>query len=602
MRKTNSEKIEKKQTYVLPTLKYFFPAAWKTDKAFFILSVIHVIVTAAIPFAELFFLPTIIDAMMAPEKDLAFIFTNAAIMVILDISLRLASSVLGCHLEKYEDKFLNSINEEIAKRCMEIDFALTENKEALDQINKARDGLDWSGGTYRIATTFFGLISKVITLLGVITLLVISAPWLLLIIGSMLAVSAALNKKKNKVEIEWFSRLSLINRVFGYVIFELEDFRFGKDIRLYGASGMMVEKATQQIKRLMKGFEDNTWKTYPISILDVASSALRDFGTYFYLGALAILGHITIGVFSQLTNASGVLYEAVSGIIFGLQDIVKYTNYGYEIVKFMNYPPYLEKGDKKIERLAGEHTIEFRDVSFTYPNTAVQILSHVSIKLKTGDKLSVVGLNGAGKTTFIKLLCRLYDVDDGEILFDGVNIKEYDYDEYMKLFSVVFQDFRLLAFSVKDNILLGKEDESGRVGKLLEQVGLKKKVESLPKGEDTTMFRAFDKNGVELSGGEQQKLALARALYKDAPVVILDEPTAALDPVAEYEIYRQFNDIVGGKTAVYISHRLSSCKFCDKIAVFSGGTIAEYGTHDELVHKQDGIYAEMFHAQAQYYV
>ena len=172
----------------------------------------------------------------------------------------------------------------------------------------------------------------------------------------------------------------------------------------------------------------------------------------------------------------------------------------------------------------------------------------------------------------------------------------------MKLFSVVFQDFRLLAFSVKDNILLGKEDESERVGKLLEKVGLKKKVESLPKGEDTTMFRAFDKNGVELSGGEQQKLALARALYKDAPVVILDEPTAALDPVAEYEIYRQFNDIVGGKTAVYISHRLSSCKFCDKIAVFSGGTIAEYGTHDELVHKPDGIYAEMFHAQAQYYV
>ena len=214
----------------------------------------------------------------------------------------------------------------------------------------------------------------------------------------------------------------------------------------------------------------------------------------------------------------------------------------------------------------------------------------------------MVGLNGAGKTTFIKLLCRLYDTDEGEILLDGVNIREYDYDEYMKLFSVVFQDFKLLAFTAQDNILLGKEDSPEHVDELFEKVGILNKINSLSNGRDTMMFRQFDKNGVQLSGGEQQKLAIARALYKDAPMVILDEPTAALDPVAEYEIYCRFNELVGGKTAVYISHRLSSCKFCDRIAVFSDCTIKELGTHEELVHKPDGIYAEMFRAQAQYYI
>ena len=183
-----------------------------------------------------------------------------------------------------------------------------------------------------------------------------------------------------------------------------------------------------------------------------------------------------------------------------------------------------------------------------------------------------------------------------------MNIRDYDYDEYMKLFSVVFQDFRLLAFSVQDNILLGNEDSPENVDAVLEKVGLLDKVNTLPHGRDTMMFRQFEKDGVQLSGGEQQKLAIARALYKDAPVVILDEPTAALDPVAEYEIYCRFNELVGGKTAVYISHRLSSCKFCDRIAVFSDFTIKELGTHDELVHKPGGIYAEMFAAQAQYYV
>ncbi len=387
-----------------------------------------------------------------------------------------------------------------------------------------------------------------------------------------------------------------------YVSFELEDFRFGKDVRLYGAAATMIQRASQQMDRLNQYYRKKADERYPLDILDVTVGALRDFGTYLYLGALAILGKITIGVYSQLTTSGGVLNSSLQGAIYGLQDIVKRCNYGYEIVKLMEYPPMLQKGSREIPDLTLPHEIEFRNVSFSYPNTGVRVLENVSITIKAGERLSVVGLNGAGKTTFIKLLCRLYDTDEGEILLDGVNIRDYDYDEYMKLFSVVFQDFRLLAFTAQDNILLGREDSPESVDKLFHKVGLLDKINSLPHGRDTMMFRQFDRDGVQLSGGEQQKLAIARALYKNAPVVILDEPTAALDPVAEYDIYCKFNELVGGKTAVYISHRLSSCKFCDRIAVFSGGTIKELGTHDELVKLPDGVYAEMFHAQAQYYI
>ncbi|MDE5679135.1 MAG: ABC transporter ATP-binding protein/permease, partial [Lachnospiraceae bacterium] len=278
--------------------------------------------------------------------------------------------------------------------------------------------------------------------------------------------------------------------------------------------------------------------------------------------------------------------------------IIKKTNYAYEYIVLMRYPIAIEKGEKHVENKP--HTIEFKNVDFTYPNTEVQVLKNVSLTLHAGEHLSVVGLNGAGKTTFVKLLCRLYDPTAGEILLDGVNISEYDYNEYMQLFSPVFQDFKLFAFSMKENIILGDDMKQEAVLPLVKQVGLEEKVSSMEKGLDTSLFKFYEEDGIEPSGGEQQKLAIARALYKKAPVVILDEPTAALDPVAEYDIYRQFEELVGGKTAVYISHRLSSCKFCDRIAVFSEGRVAEYGAHDELL-KLGGIYAEMFAAQAQYY-
>lgn len=228
-------------------------------------------------------------------------------------------------------------------------------------------------------------------------------------------------------------------------------------------------------------------------------------------------------------------------------------------------------------------------------------MSHVSFRLHPGEKTAVVGMNGSGKTTLVKLLCRLYDPSEGSILLNGTDIREYEYEEYMRLFSVVFQDFKLLAQPLGENVAAAQEYQQERVWECLKKAGFAARLERMKKGLATSLYRDLDEEGVEVSGGEAQKIALARALYKDAPIVVLDEPTAALDPISEHEIYSGFHRLIGDKTAVFISHRLSSCRFCDYILVFHEGELVQRGNHEELLKEDKGKYAVMWQAQARYY-
>ncbi len=302
--------------------------------------------------------------------------------------------------------------------------------------------------------------------------------------------------------------------------------------------------------------------------------------------------------------------SAITRLFLGICDILRYSGPLYangEFLKtsfeFLDLPNTMYQGSLTTEKRSDrQYEIEFRDVSFQYPGCSQYALRHVNLKFRIGSRLAVVGMNGSGKTTFIKLLCRLYDPCEGQILLNGIDIRKYQYDDYINLFSVVFQDFRLFALPLGENVA-GKADyDRRRAKKCLEQAGFSDKLTAMPEGLDTYLYKEMKPNGVNVSGGEAQKIALARALYKDSPFIILDEPTAALDPVAEMEIYSKFNDIAGDKTAVYISHRLSSCKFCDEIAVFHEGAIIQQGSHEELVADEMGKYYELWHAQAQYYV
>lgn len=598
MQKMQNKK-ESSLKIVKEVVRYFLPVVWKTRKSYFFSGVIQVVVGAISPFVKILILPLIIDELLG-GRDVQKLISYAAIMVLGDVFLSLIDSIMGVVMEKYAEKFNNYITEEMSRRVMELDFQLTEDKKALDQIEAARTGMDWySGGVHGIFQQLFNIASAVIAIIGVVVLILMNAPILFILTAIVLVITAIINNKGNKIEIEAYGRLSKLNRVFGYLGWELTDFRYGKDIRLYGAKDMMVEKWQSYNKETLKNWKWQADEHLPLNMIKTAVDVFRNLGTYLYLGILVIAGKISIGIFSQMLSAGNTFTMSMHTLVGTIQEVVKRCNYAYEYVKFMAYPAAIEKGDRPVKE--GAHTIEFKNVSFTYPGADVKVLEGVSVTLHPGEHLSVVGLNGAGKTTFVKLLCRLYDPTEGEILLDGVNIKEYDYNEYMALFAPVFQDFKLFAFSIKDNVSLDGDCEEEEMSALLEQVGLKEKISTLEKGAETMLFKAFDEDGIEPSGGEQQKIAIARALYKKAPVVILDEPTAALDPVAEYDIYRQFDTLVGGKTAIYISHRLSSCKFCDRIAVFSEGRIKEYGTHDELVGLENGVYAEMFAAQAQYY-
>ena len=315
----------------------------------------------------------------------------------------------------------------------------------------------------------------------------------------------------------------------------------------------------------------------------------------------ALVGLFSIGSVVQYVGAINQFTNGLSQLITSASDFWLNAEYVKLYLDFLNTPSPKYRGTLPVEkRNDNEYEFEFRDVSFKYPGTDAYALKNFSLKLRIGERLAVVGMNGSGKTTMIKLLCRLYDPQEGEILLNGINIQKYDYNEYLSLFSVVFQDFQLFAFSAGQNVAAAVKYDNSKAMECLDKAGVGERIRQMAKGIDTPLYKV-DEDGVEISGGEAQKIALARALYKDAPFIVLDEPTAALDPVAEYEIYSKFNEIVGTKTAIYISHRLSSCRFCDDIAVFHQGEMIQRGSHEELLKNQKGKYYELWNAQAQYY-
>ena len=336
--------------------------------------------------------------------------------------------------------------------------------------------------------------------------------------------------------------------------------------------------------------------------LGASVTALTTGIIYLFTCLKALGGAFDVGSCTQYIGAA----TAMVGNVFALSDIAGLlkanTPYLEKTFAYLDIPSEMYQGSLTTEKRSDrQYHVEFQDVSFRYPGSQIWALRHVNMKFQVGKRLAIVGENGSGKTTFIKLLCRLYDPQEGQILLNGIDIRKYRYDDYMAIFSVVFQDFQLLSQSLGSNVAGSMDYDRERVEKALVDAGFGGRLESLPQGLDTVLYKDLSDDGVEISGGEAQKIAIARALYKDAPFIILDEPTAALDPITEAEIYSKFDRIAGDKTAIYISHRLSSCKFCDEIAVFQDGNVIQQGTHHQLLADQEGKYHALWNAQAQYY-
>ena len=320
--------------------------------------------------------------------------------------------------------------------------------------------------------------------------------------------------------------------------------------------------------------------------------------SYYCVLALAIAGTITVGMVLRYAQA---IFQACMSVSASIRLAGEFrTDVGRiaSTLEYLNLKAEKTKGDSFTEMTKG--VIEFRNVSFRYPGTKELVLDHVSLKIEPSEKIAVVGKNGSGKTTLVKLLCRLYEPEEGEILWNGKNIREYDLREWQKIFAIVFQDYSLLSLTLGQNVAASVQYEAERAKEVLQLAGFGERLNKLKKGLETVVYPEYEQDGVSFSGGEEQKIAIARAIYKGGQICILDEPTAALDPVSESRVYESFDEIVKGKTAVYISHRLSSCKFSDRIFVLDNGKIAESGTHEALL-SQNGLYAQLWQAQAHYY-
>ena len=589
---------------IVEVIRVLFPIAAKRFPFFYPLEAAKTLLDALIPFLTVWLTPLIVDE-LAGARDVRRLILYAALLAGGECVLNVLRQLTVTRLNKYNERLDNYFVMRTSAHTMELDYQLTEDKNALDQLEKANTGMSWySGGVFGISEQFFMLAGNALKIAGYATVIALRAPLLLLICLLCVLIGGWMSVLNNRVEVRAYGELSKTNRIFSYFGWETVDFKYGKDVRLYDASDMLLTRWDENTEKSIGFWKWQADTGMKYRLIGSEAGILGAVFTYGYAAYLALNKAFSIGVFSQMVEAAGGLNRTLEGLVMNVTELFKRCGYAYEFVIFLRYPEVLQKGNRPVPK--GLHTIEFRDVSFAYPGSGHKVLDGVSLRVEKGERLSLVGLNGAGKTTLIKLLCRLYDPEEGQILLDGTDIREYDPEQYRAAFAPVFQDFSLFAFSVAENICLKDEkeitkEERARVLSLIGRTGLERMTEKLPRGIDTPLFKLFDSQGVEPSGGEQQKLALARALYKDASVIILDEPTAALDPIAEYEIYRKFNDLIENKTAFYISHRLSSCRFCDHIAVFSGGRVAEYGTHEELVGKEGGLYAGMFEAQAQYY-
>ena len=484
-------------------------------------------------------------------------------------------------------------------------FPHIEDPDYLKRTEEAEKCVtDNNGGGEYIWTTLTELLTNVICFIVYLLLLAQVGPW---VAALCIALSAAGYFAGEHIR-AWRYRhreeeAALMHKA-DYVVYRSRDMKLAKDIRIFGIGPWLTE-LYEKYTRLMqdfyvKAYRQDMWA----DLLDVVLALLRNGAAYGLLIAMALEGKLTAAAFVLYFTAVSGFTQWVTGIFSGLGELHQQSLDLSAMREFLEEPELFRFEDGKPLPVKEErlYTLELRDVSFRYPGADHDTLSHVNLTIHPGEKLALVGKNGAGKTTLIKLLCGLYDPTEGQVLLDGEDIRQYNRRDYYKHFSAVFQQFSVLAGTMAENVAQTNSEKVDlpRMWDCLERAGIADKVRELPQKENTHLGREVYLDGIDLSGGQMQRLMLARALYKDAPVVVLDEPTAALDPIAESDLYQKYSDLTGNRTSVYISHRLASTRFCDRILLIENGGIAEEGTHEELL-SRGGRYAYLFDIQSKYY-
>lgn len=576
-------------------------------------------------FSGIFLASLIIDG-VTDGKPAEYLLTAAAVVCGIELISVLIQVINNKNKQAHGTLYYRNVERMICKKVLDMDYSKIEDIETQNKLDNAKTYIYNSNtGIPALMGHLSAVMSGIVQIclgfaLAAPVLFVNSAAvtdihsflmsgWgaavLLIFCGALeIFQAAALNPQAEKYMDQMYTDPKILQaereRSF-YRWHTTYNYRNGKEIRLYGEQ-QLIEKNfltahETVVDKILQTFFKTSEYTFIMNLCDLLSKlVLYGFAIYRAVNGSMSAGDVIIFVmcFIRIQYA----FESISDN-FG--SLLTKSQMWKQLYDFLDIPDEKYQGTIPTEkRDDNEYEFEFKHVWFKYPDSEEYTLKDINLKWRIGEKMALVGKNGCGKSTLVKLLCRLYDPTEGEITLNGIDIRKYKYEEYMELFSVVFQDSKLFSFSLAENVAADTEYDAERVTDCVIRSGLGDRLKTMENGIETCLYKDFDENGVEISGGEAQKLCLARAIYKGSPFIVLDEPTAALDPISEYDIYTKFNGIVGTRTAFYISHRLSSCRFCDEITVMDNGRIAERGSHDELL-GNGGVYKELWTAQAEYY-
>ena len=587
---------------MLSNVAFMLKTAFGSYKSVPVFVVIEALLSIADSLLSLFFAPTVLSLIQRRELPATLCITviafAAAMMTLRSISAYCATNHLfgriGVRIRIIRmlgTKAMTTSYSNLEKN--EFTTMQTRTQKCI-QSNSAATEAIW-GTLEQLLKCVFGCIIYVI-LLSSINFYIAAVTLLTTVIGFILSNSVTMWRYRHKDEED-----RQMGRLW-YIAEECTGIAGAKDIRLFGMQPWLKEMYHKH-RMLLRRFQLKGEKRYLlVGCADLVLTALRNGFAYYWLVLLVIRREMTVPEFVLYFAAVGTFTQWINGILSQCSDLYRESLDLSSVLEFLNYPDDFVFETGAAVPLAQENTIELKNVSFSYGESSVPVLDTINLTIKPKEKIAVVGLNGAGKTTLIKLITGLYNPTRGQVLINGADVRTLNRRAYYRCFSAVFQEHSLLPLSIAENIAQSADGaaDKAKVAECLRKAGLYDKVSTLPHKEDTLLCKEVFPDAAELSGGETQKLLLARALYKESPFLILDEPTAALDPIAEHELYMKYNELTHEKSSLFISHRLASTRFCDRILLLKDGRIAEEGSHEELL-RLNGEYAALFAVQSKYY-
>lgn len=580
----NSEKI-----------KTVVKLVWNISPVYFFLLIFNSLVYSGQILGNVILPKFLIDELMGSKDKNKLIFWVCAIAGC-NLIFSFLKKTLKRLLDVKEKEVYWQIERAFARKIMSVEYWHLEDPHYLDLKERASFAMQNQGAVSNLINNTISLLNYTITVIGLVTVM-LRLSWILVVtLFVSVLIILLMQSSFSNYQQKFFAELIPVNRKFGYYANLVYENAGHKDFRLYNMQNMITDTVISYNKEINRWFT-RFYRRLGLSMgLFQIVVVFQTVFAYGFVGAQTLGGSIGIGDLTMYVSSA--INFSSSIIALGQAVVIIFQMLGYlePLVELLKVPDEAEQtGTRILDRV---RSIRFENVTFFYPKTDKKVLDNISFEIREGEKISIVGLNGAGKSTIVKLLCRLYHPDSGTIYINDRDIFEYEHKSYLAAIAAVFQDFKLFNFSIQENITckpVGIDNE--KVEKIIGEVGIKDKIESLPDGIKTLFGKEYDTEGVEFSGGQAQKIAIARALYKDASMVIMDEPTSALDPMAEAEIYENFNRMVGNKTAIYISHRMSSSVFCDRILVINNGHIEAYDTHKKLMDNKEGLYYKLFNSQ-----